>query len=121
MARRDRPPREQGGRREHQHLQGALDVGRALRQQPRRQHVQLALARPADDVAPRRRVGHPSLERQPRLRRVELRVRPVEHHGQLPEPHLEQPLEPRAAVLELRQDAFDVRAVLLVVPGDEGL
>jgi hypothetical protein len=45
----------------------------------------------------------------------------VQHHGQLAELDLEQPLEPSAAVLELRQDPLDVRRVLRVVPGDERL
>ena len=38
-------------------------------QQPRGEHVQLALARPADDVAPRRRRGQPPLQRRSRAAR----------------------------------------------------
>jgi hypothetical protein len=45
----------------------------------------------------------------------------VHDHGELAQLDLEQPLEPRAPVLELREDALDVGRVLLVVPGDEGL
>ena len=46
---------EQRGGREHQHLQRALDVGGAVGELARAEHVQLALAGPADDVAARRR------------------------------------------------------------------
>ena len=66
---RDVAPREQRGGREHQQLERALDVRRALREQPRRQHVQLALGGPADEVAPARRRRQPALERQPGLAR----------------------------------------------------
>ena len=66
MALRDRVAREQRRRRQHQHLQRALDVRGALGQQPRREHVQLALARPADHVAARGGRGQPPLERRPR-------------------------------------------------------
>ena len=58
---------------------------------------------------------------QPRLRRVELRLRAVHDHGELAQLDLEQPLESRAAVLELGEHTVDVRRVLRVVPGDEGL
>jgi len=45
----------------------------------------------------------------------------VQHHRQLAELDLEQPLEPLAPVLELREHAVDVRRVTLVVTRDEGL
>ncbi len=95
LAHRHRAAGEQPRGREHQHLERALDVGRALRQQPRREDVQLALPRPADDVAARRRGGQPPLQRQPRLRRVELGGRAVQHDRQLAD--LDRRAAPRAA------------------------
>ena len=55
---------EQRGRREHQHLQRALDVGGAVGEQPRAEDVQLALAGDADDVAARGGRGQPAGERR---------------------------------------------------------
>ena len=83
--------------------------------------MQLALARPPDHVAARRRRGQPPLHRQPRLGGVELGRGAVQHHGLLPEVDLEQPLEPLAGVLELSQHAIGVGGVALVVSGDERL
>jgi hypothetical protein len=45
----------------------------------------------------------------------------VEHHVELAEIDLEQPLEPLTRVLELGQDAGGVGRVMLVVAGDERL
>ena len=73
VVRGDVAAREQRRRREHQQLERALDVRRALREQPRGEHVQLALGDPADEVAPPGGRGQPPLERQPRLGGVELR------------------------------------------------
>jgi hypothetical protein len=61
------------------------------------------------------------LDREPRLGGVELRRRPVQHHRKLPELDGEQPLEPLARVLELRQDALDIRRIARVVARGEGL
>ena len=111
--------REQRRRREHQQLERALDVRRALREQPRREHVQLALAGPADEVAASRRRRQPPLERQPGLGGVELRGRAVHDDGELAEPLREALVEPRAGVLELGEHALDVGRVALVVARDE--
>jgi hypothetical protein len=45
----------------------------------------------------------------------------VQHHRELAQLDVEQPLEPPARVLELRQDALDVGRVAVVVTGDERL
>ena len=118
---RDRMAGEQARRREHQHLQRALDVGGALGEQPRGEHVQLAGGRPADHVAPGGGRGQPALQGDPGLRRVELGRRAVQHHRQLAHLHLEALLQPFARVLELGQHALGVRRVALVVARDEGL
>jgi hypothetical protein len=60
---RDVAAREESRRREHQQFERSLDVGRALRQQAGREHVQLALARPADEIAPPGRRRQAPLER----------------------------------------------------------
>ena len=115
-----RPPREQPRRRQHQQFERALDVRRPLRQQPRRARA----ARTHPPSPPRsggRRRRQTPLHRQPRLRGVELGRGAVQHDRQVPELYLQQPLEPPAGVLELRQHAPHVRPVALVMAGDERL
>ena len=113
--------REQRRRREHQQLERALDVRGALGEQPRREHVQLALGRPADQVAASRRRRQPPLERQPGLGGVELRGRAVHDDRELPEPLGKALVEPRAGVLELGEHALDIGRVTLVMTSDEGV
>ena len=52
VGRRDDPLGQQRLGRQHQQLERALDVGRPPREHPGREHVQLRLAGPADEVAP---------------------------------------------------------------------
>ena len=92
-----------------------------MREQPRREHVQLARAGPADDVAARRGRGEAARDRQPRLRGVELRDRGVQDDRELAGARVEALLEPRAGELELRQHARGVLLVALVVAREEGL
>ena len=83
--------------------------------------MQLPLPGPADDVAARRGRRQPPLDGDPGLRGVELRGRAVQHHGELPEAHVELPLEPLARVLELGEHARGVGLVALVMARDERL
>ena len=119
VVRRHVAARQQRGGGEHQELERSLDVRRALREQPRREHVQGVDGRPADEVAPPGRRGEAALERQPGLRGVELRRRAVQHDGQLADAGREALVEPRARVLELREHAVGVGRVAGRVAGDE--
>ena len=112
---------QQRRRRQHQHLQRALDVRRPVGQQPGGEHVQLAPARPADDVAARRRRRQAAEDRHPGLGRVELRGRGVQHHRQLARALGEALLQPQPRVLELGEHALGVSGVARVVARDEGL
>ena len=88
-------------------------------EQARAEHVQLARAGPADDVAARGRRGEAARERDPGLGGVELGGRGVQHHLELAGPRLEALLEPRARELELGEHALGVVGVALVVARDE--
>ena len=92
-----------------------------MRQQAGGEHVQLALARPADDVAARGGRGQPARDRQPRLRRVELREARVQHDRELAGARVETLLQAHAGMLELGEDALDVVDVAIVMPSHEGL
>ena len=101
--------REERGRGEHQQLQRALDVRRALRELPRREHVELALAGPADEVAPRGGRGHAPLEGEGGRGGVEHRRRAVHDHDEVAGRGGEALVEAVARVLELADDGGDVR------------
>ena len=112
---------QQRARGEHQQLERALDVGGALGEHARRQHVDLVAAGRADHVAAGGRRGAGAQDRQPRLGGVELGARRVQDDGELAGLGLQAALEARAGVLELGEDAPGVVGVALVVAGDERL
>ena len=111
--------REERRRGEHQQLQRALDVRGALREQPRREHVELTLAGPADQVAPRGGRGHPPLERERGRGGVEHRRRAVHDHDELAGRGREALVQAVARVLELADDRRDVRGVAVLVAHEE--
>ena len=121
MRRGEQPLGQQRAGREHQQLERALDVRRALGEHARREHVDLPVADGSDHVAARGGVRARALEREPRLGRVELGARGVEDDRELAGLDPEPPLELPTGVLELREHALRVLRVALVVARDERL
>ena len=119
--RREQALGEQRAGGEHQQLERALDVGGALGEQARREHVDLLVGDRADDVAAGGRGGTGALEREPGLGGVELGARGVQDDRELAGFGVEPALEVAAGVLELGEHALGVVGVALVVAGDERL
>ena len=90
-------------------------------EQPRAQHVDLPLARPAHDIAAGRGGRQAARQGHPGLCGVQLGERGVQHHLELPDVRLEALLEPRTGELELGEHPFGIRRVAHVVARHERL
>jgi hypothetical protein len=88
-------------------------------EQARREHVQLVVGAPADEIAPAGGLGERALHAQPRLRGGELRGGAVQHDRELTDALREPGVEPAAGVFELGQHALGIRVVARVVARGE--
>jgi hypothetical protein len=105
---------QRGGRQQHR-VERPGDVRRPLAHQSRRQHVQLALGKAADQVAPRRGRREAPQQRQVRLRRGQRPRRRVHDHADVLRHDVEHPDDALARALQHREQLCHVVVVTQLV------